>query len=65
MADRAPRKWPIVLLHSSARTQLRATLAFLDVVEAKRDHADLVPNAATDEDFEDLQRYFDDGEIVE
>jgi uncharacterized peroxidase-related enzyme len=28
-------------------------------------HAALVPNAATDEDFEDLRRYFDDGEIVE
>jgi uncharacterized peroxidase-related enzyme len=28
-------------------------------------HAALVPNAATDEDFEDLHRYFDDGEIVE
>ena len=28
-------------------------------------HAALVPNAVTDEDFEDLHRYFDDGEIVE
>lgn len=28
-------------------------------------HAALVPNAATDEDFEELRRYFDDGEIVE
>lgn len=28
-------------------------------------HASLVPNQATDEDFEDLRRYFDDGEIVE
>ena len=28
-------------------------------------HASLVPNQATDEDFEELRRYFDDGEIVE
>lgn len=28
-------------------------------------HAALVPNEATDEDFEELRRYFDDGEIVE
>jgi uncharacterized peroxidase-related enzyme len=28
-------------------------------------HAALVPNAATDEDFEELRRHFDDGEIVE
>ena len=28
-------------------------------------HASLVPNAATDEDFEELGRHFDDGEIVE
>jgi uncharacterized peroxidase-related enzyme len=28
-------------------------------------HAGLVPNQATDEDFEELRRYFDDGELVE
>src|SRR5919109_2480760 len=28
-------------------------------------HAALVPNQATDEDFEELRRHFDDGEIVE
>jgi len=28
-------------------------------------HAALVPNAATDEDFDELRRHFDDGEIVE
>jgi uncharacterized peroxidase-related enzyme len=28
-------------------------------------HAALVPNQATDEDFEELRRYFDDGEMVE
>jgi uncharacterized peroxidase-related enzyme len=28
-------------------------------------HASLVPNQATEEDFEELRRYFDDGEIVE
>ena len=28
-------------------------------------HAALVPNQATDEDFEELARYFDDGEMVE
>jgi uncharacterized peroxidase-related enzyme len=28
-------------------------------------HGALVPNAATDEDFEELRRHFDDGEIVE
>jgi uncharacterized peroxidase-related enzyme len=28
-------------------------------------HAALVPNQATEEDFEELRRYFDDGEIVE
>jgi uncharacterized peroxidase-related enzyme len=28
-------------------------------------HAALVPNQAADEDFEELRRYFDDGEIVE
>ena len=28
-------------------------------------HAALIPNQATDEDFEELRRYFDDGEIVE
>jgi uncharacterized peroxidase-related enzyme len=28
-------------------------------------HASLVPNQATEEDFEDVRRFFDDGEIVE
>jgi alkylhydroperoxidase family enzyme len=28
-------------------------------------HAALVPNLATEEDFEEVRRYFDDGEIVE
>jgi hypothetical protein len=28
-------------------------------------HASVVPNAATDEDFVELRRFFDDGEIVE
>jgi hypothetical protein len=28
-------------------------------------HAALVPNAVTDEDFEELRGHFDDGEIVE